>query len=540
MQTHSTCYKGTKVMAPLGVLWHSTGANNNTLRRYVQPWDSTNSKEHPENTYTNAEWIKVLGKNQYSNDWNHISVQAGLNCWIGKLADGTVATVQTMPWDYRPWGCGSGKKGSCNSGWMQFEICEDGLTNKDYFNAVYQEACETTAYYCKMYNIDPKGTVVFNGVTVPTILDHKTSCKLGLGSNHGDVEHWFKKHGKTLEDVRNDVAALMGEDVPAQEPVYGTVNAEAGLYVRSGAGTNYSIVSGLENGSRVKILAQTTSQGMTWGKISQGWISLNYVILDGASDTAKPPVDDKKEEASTNTPKAVYDLEYPQTHLIIEPDRSQVFDQEACTKAIVAIKKNNANFDVEIAKAFFKLAPKYNIDPMRAISQSVLETGWFKFAGSSVKPEQHNYCGLGATGNGASGPAFGTIEDGVTAQLQHLFAYGCKEEVPEGEVLIDPRFKYVTRGIATAWEQLAGRWAIPGFDGDNAEAAVKAGNTYGQKIDNIYERLASTKVTSDDVNQYFVTAPEEPEEKIDTKKVNFVLGLIEKLLKAIIKFFSKK
>ena len=122
MQTHSTCYKGTKTMTPVGVLWHSTGANNNTLKRYVQPYDGSNNKEHSENTYTNAELLKILGKNSYNNDWNHISVQAGLNCWIGKLADGTVATVQTMPWNYRPWGCGSGSKGSCNSGWMQFEI----------------------------------------------------------------------------------------------------------------------------------------------------------------------------------------------------------------------------------------------------------------------------------------------------------------------------------------------------------------------------------------------------------------------------------
>jgi hypothetical protein len=63
-----------------------------------------------------------------------------------------------------------------------------------------------------MYNLDPKGTVQHNGVTVPVILDHKTSCDLKLGGNHGDVQHWFKKHGKTLDDVRNDVAKLMAED----------------------------------------------------------------------------------------------------------------------------------------------------------------------------------------------------------------------------------------------------------------------------------------------------------------------------------------
>lgn len=107
--------------------------------------------------------ITLIGKNKYNNDWNHIDHQAGLNAWIGKLADGSVTTLQTMPWDYRPWGCGSGKNGSCNNGWIQFEICEDGLTDANYFNKVYKEACELTAYLCKLYNINPHGTVNVNG-----------------------------------------------------------------------------------------------------------------------------------------------------------------------------------------------------------------------------------------------------------------------------------------------------------------------------------------------------------------------------------------
>lgn len=203
MMTNSTCYKGTRTMNVLGVLWHSTGANNPYLKRYVQP--SSNDANY-------TALMNKLGKNQYGNDWNHIERQAGLNCWIGKFADGSVGTVQTMPWNYRPWGCGSGSKGSCNSGWIQFEICEDGLTDKNYFNAVYKEAVEITAYLCKMYNLNPKGTVTVNGVKVPVILDHQTSYQLGMGGNHGDVQHWFKKHGKTLDDVRNDVAKLLGEE----------------------------------------------------------------------------------------------------------------------------------------------------------------------------------------------------------------------------------------------------------------------------------------------------------------------------------------
>ena len=212
MQTQSTCYKGTSEMTVKGVLWHSTGANNSSLKRYIQPSDVRPA----EDTYSKSEWLKILGKNQYNNDWNHIDRQAGLNCWIGKLADGTVTTVQTMPWNWKPWGCGSGSKGSCNSGWIQFEICEDGLTDKAYFEKVYKEACEITAYLCKMFNIDPKGTVTHNGVKVPTILCHQDSYKLGLGSNHGDVLHWFPKFGKSMADARNDVATLMGA---AEAPV---------------------------------------------------------------------------------------------------------------------------------------------------------------------------------------------------------------------------------------------------------------------------------------------------------------------------------
>ena len=200
MQTQSTCYKGTRKMDVKGVLWHSTGANNPNLKRYVQPSDNAPDRE---------EMLKLLGTNTNKNDWNHIYREAGLNCWIGKLADGTVTTVQTMPWDYRPWGCGSGPKGSCNSGWIQFEICEDNLGSKDYFEKVYKEACEITAYLCDMFNIDPKGSVVVNGVKVPTILCHADSYKLGMGGNHGDVLHWFPKFGKDMDDVRNDVAALM-------------------------------------------------------------------------------------------------------------------------------------------------------------------------------------------------------------------------------------------------------------------------------------------------------------------------------------------
>ena len=209
MMTQSTCYKGTYKMKPLGVLWHSTGCNNTQISRYVQPDDNAPNR---------AEMEKLLGDNKYNNDWNHIYLRAGVNAFIGKLADGTITTVQVLPWDYSPWGCGGGKYGTCNDGWIQFEICEDNLKNRAYFDAVYKEACELTAYLCKEYNLNPNEVVKFKGHDVPVIIDHATSCKLGFGSNHGDIQHWFKIYGKTLDDVRKDVAKILDSSIVITTP----------------------------------------------------------------------------------------------------------------------------------------------------------------------------------------------------------------------------------------------------------------------------------------------------------------------------------
>ena len=205
----STCYKGTKEMKILGVLWHDTGCNNPNIKRYVQPDDNAPDRE---------QLLALIGVNLNKNDWNHTTRQAGVNAFVGKLADGSISTVQTLPWNYRPWGCGKGKKGSCNDGWIQFEICEDNKKNKDYAEAVYKEACELTAYLCKLYGIDPNGTATLNGVKVPTILCHKDSANLQLGGDHLDIYDWFPTYGLDMEKARKDVAALLKEPEPTPEP----------------------------------------------------------------------------------------------------------------------------------------------------------------------------------------------------------------------------------------------------------------------------------------------------------------------------------
>ena len=572
-------------------------------------------------TYSKEEWLKILGKNKYGNDWNHVTKKAGLNAWIGKLADNSVTSIQTMPWNYSPWGCSKGSKGSLNDTHIQFEICEDALTDKDYFNACYKEACEMTAYLCQLFSINPKGTFVHNGVTVPTILCHQDAYKLKLGSNHSDVYHWFNKYGKTMDNVRNDVAALLetkpepiqptkvgtyklivdvnkystSDDAKAKTNSKGTM--EAGTYYifnkyPNGYNGMYNLTNdstGVEAGSWINpsenVAPKVEEQIQKLYRVRKSWADAKsqvgaYSSLDNAKDACqkagdgykvfdwdgkevyayvapvietKPVQPPQPETPVVTEPKKVYELEFPVKYKIIDKSNS-IRGADDCVKAIKCILSNNPSFDIEIVKTFFAICPIYGIDPIRAISQSILETGWFKYQGSAVTPDQHNYCGMGVTSNGVKGSSFDTIEDGVRAQLQHLFAYGSKDNLPDGETLVDSRFKYVTRGLAPTWEELAGRWCVPGYEGDDPESSMKAGTTYGQKIDKIYQEIISTKVSEDDIEKYFpdteinVDDKDEDNEVVvekpvideDTKeKVNFIFEFIKKLIEFFTQFLKR-
>ena len=64
----------------------------------------------------------------------------------------------------------------------------------------------------------------------------------------------------------------------------GKVVGANSLRIRSGAGTNYSVVGSLTMGQSVKIYEVKTVSGVVWGRIEKGWISMNYVKLDPGSN----------------------------------------------------------------------------------------------------------------------------------------------------------------------------------------------------------------------------------------------------------------
>lgn len=159
------------------------------------------------------------------------------------------------------------------------------------------------------------------------------------------------------------------------------------------------------------------------------------------------------------------------------------------------VASRNPDFQREIASAFHEIGEIYGIRGDIALCQAVIETGWFKFHnGTAVRAEDHNYCGLGVHTQGERGCRFESVHEGVTAMIQHLFAYACKDELPEGERVSDPRFKFVRRGVAPTWEALSGRWAM--------------NQNYGRHILDIYASMMRFEPSEVEVETIEVRIPE--------------------------------
>ncbi|WP_273226401.1 N-acetylmuramoyl-L-alanine amidase [Geosporobacter ferrireducens] len=126
-----------------------------------------------------------------------------------------------------------------------------------------------------------------------------------------------------------------------------------------------------------------------------------------------------------------------------------------------ALRAVNGGANTGIVDIYYDIAPIYEIKADLAFLQSIHETNWLRFTGV-VKPEQNNFAGLGATGPNNTGLWFSTVEAGVEAHIQHLYAYATTASIPVGRTLYDKRFHLVQRGSAPTWEDLNGRWAVPG------------------------------------------------------------------------------
>jgi hypothetical protein len=182
-------------------------------------------------------------------------------------------------------------------------------------------------------------------------------------------------------------------------------------------------------------------------------------------------------------------------------------NQVTAQRMVQFVQNVNPSFNAVIAEIFLTVGAKYGVRGDIAFCQAILETNWFRYGGD-VRAEQNNFAGLGATG-GIPGASFSTIREGVTAHIQHLYAYATKAPVPAGEKIVDPRFYLVSRGSAPNWEDLAGKWAYPGYNTNqyrSLELALLANDTYGQRIISLYNQLKAVQQQADNPNAWRMDA----------------------------------
>lgn len=190
--TNNRCYQVYNKHTPVGLFLHSVGCPQPSADVFIKNW------------------------NVYRPGGNSV-------CVHGFISD-TVA-YQTLPFDCVSWHSGQGTKDNANfMGYLGFELTEPSTIKYTggakfvdnnpaetlkFVQKTYENAVDIYAQICVELKLNPLGKTPDG---YPVILSHSEGCKLGIASNHGDVEHlWKFTIKKSMDDFRNDVANKMKE-----------------------------------------------------------------------------------------------------------------------------------------------------------------------------------------------------------------------------------------------------------------------------------------------------------------------------------------
>lgn len=135
-----------------------------------------------------------------------------VNAILGDFHKGEGRILLTMPYKRRPWGVGSGKRGSWNNSRIQWEVLEPSGHTYAGGTMIGYDVAKNEAYFQRMW----KMLVCWNvyvarklGFGPDAIGDHAESYRAGMGGNHADMGHWLPKHGQSMDTLRENVRAIL-------------------------------------------------------------------------------------------------------------------------------------------------------------------------------------------------------------------------------------------------------------------------------------------------------------------------------------------
>lgn len=162
----------------------------------------------------------------FINQWNKTSAGVGVHGVLdANNAYLCLPCNEISGYSIKGWHGASGPNGSVNNTHIGFEMTEpstikytgngsewidlNSTETKKHVLATYNNAVELFAYLCEFHGLNP----LQDGV----IISHSEGNKRGIASNHGDVEHIWKKFGLTMNQFRQDVYNRMEDDNMTQE-----------------------------------------------------------------------------------------------------------------------------------------------------------------------------------------------------------------------------------------------------------------------------------------------------------------------------------
>jgi N-acetylmuramoyl-L-alanine amidase/Mannosyl-glycoprotein endo-beta-N-acetylglucosaminidase len=303
-------------------------------------------------------------------------------------------------------------------------------------------------------------------ITIPSLL-----LEVGFLTNSEDRNILQNRRKEMAQGIADGLAAwsrAIGGNNPNSEPVgkenYPEVNisinnqiySEKGILINNNAHIPVDLVDRLKiNLSEIQNLRRVQYRGIVYIKaielrdfhISIGWDAANRtVILRSILSIPITAINHIMGNGYTSEVQLMMFLKSNNEQALNQfPDLAKLYREEAAIEGV--------NYDL-------------------AFCQMCLETNFLRFGGD-VKATQNNFAGLGTVGGGIEGASFPSSRIGVRAHIQHLKAYASLE--PLVQELVDPRYRFVTRGIAPLIDQLSGRWA--------------ADLQYGTKIISLVKRL---------------------------------------------------
>ena len=139
------------------------------------------------------------------------------------------------------------------------------------------------------------------------------------------------------------------------------------------------------------------------------------------------------------------------------------FDTRVGSAYPAVYAEKGAATGTDFVNQLWQAAIDEGVRPELLYAQVMIETGNLRFGGD-VLPEQCNFGGLGATGNGVRGNSFNTVLAGLRAQALHLRAYAGYEPLtvdPSKAREVDPRYgAWILAKKANIIRKLAGTWAM--------------------------------------------------------------------------------